>query len=312
MTYQTESTINGELGDFGGTRTDLGGRLAIIGQVTRDGQPVRGATVKLEELTDVGGNRIRMYQQGKLVRRRFWFDHRLPGTSYPDTSTDGGGFFGLKAQFDATKIPSHGRIVILGAARGDCVLFVRVNLVALPREIDAAFQALRVTPKMRRSLRTRLEWALKPARPSPEQLRWGAFLTADIGASPAVRLCVPGCRTISVGGSRRCRASGRLGGTSTAMSCKGWESDPQSFAKVIAEHYARTEYGQRDRGDPYWCGKKLCTVRFPGRDVMVSFARVPDYVIARATGRNTPRREYEYRCFSDGTIRFRPRRRPSK
>jgi hypothetical protein len=26
--------------------------------------------------------------------------------------------------------------------------------------------------------------------------------------------------------------------------CSGWERDPQSFSKVIAEHYVRTELGR--------------------------------------------------------------------
>jgi hypothetical protein len=97
-----------------------------------------------------------------------------------------------------------------------------------------------------------------------------------------------------------------------AASCAGWERDAESFSKVVAEHYARTELGLRSRGERIWCAKggKLCHVTFPGDvTVAVSFAKVPEYVIARRIFvRDAPRREYNYECPPNGGVILRPRR----
>lgn len=104
------------------------------------------------------------------------------------------------------------------------------------------------------------------------------------------------------------------GGTATPATgsrpCAGWESDPQSFGKVVAEHHVRTVLGRNLRGNPTWCNPagKLCQVDFPdGISVMVSFVKVPDYVIARERGKDKPRREYTYECLPNGRVIFRPR-----
>jgi hypothetical protein len=84
--------------------------------------------------------------------------------------------------------------------------------------------------------------------------------------------------------------------------CSGWESDPQSFGKVIADHYVRTELNQTPIIDPskgLWCSSngKMCEVHYQGGiTVMVSLVRIPQYVIARQQGSNTIRAEYDYEC----------------
>jgi hypothetical protein len=91
--------------------------------------------------------------------------------------------------------------------------------------------------------------------------------------------------------------------------CSGWEQDPQSFAKVIAEHYVRTELGRSLSGQSIWCRPdgKLCQVSFPGDiEVMVSLVKTPSYVIARQIGKNKPRREYSYLCFPGWGVVFFP------
>ncbi len=108
-------------------------------------------------------------------------------------------------------------------------------------------------------------------------------------------------------GQRLTRAAATPGGSRT---CAGWERDPQSFSKVIAEHYVRTELGRDLRGNPIWCSAtgEMCQVDFPGGiEVMVSLVKVPEYVIARQTGRDKPRREYTYDCLPNGRVILRPR-----
>jgi hypothetical protein len=94
--------------------------------------------------------------------------------------------------------------------------------------------------------------------------------------------------------------------------CEGWERDRESFSKVVAEHYVRTEFGREMRGNPYWCGSdgKLCDVKFPDSTIVrVSFVGLPEYVIARQIYVNPPgpRREYDYECPPDGKVILRRR-----
>jgi hypothetical protein len=106
------------------------------------------------------------------------------------------------------------------------------------------------------------------------------------------------------------RANTGLGISQQSSNCSGWEKDPQSFTKVIAEHYVRTELGRSLRGRSIWCRPdgKMCTVGFPGGiEVMVSLVRVPSYVIARQIGKDKPRREYRYVCLPQGGVVFWPR-----
>ena len=103
-----------------------------------------------------------------------------------------------------------------------------------------------------------------------------------------------------------------LGQGRPTVNCSGWEKDPQSFGKVIAEHYAATELGVTARGNPYWCSGdgKRCEVSFPGDiTVIVSLVRVPDYVIAIQGYKKYggPRREYTYSCKPNGQVVFKRR-----
>jgi hypothetical protein len=94
--------------------------------------------------------------------------------------------------------------------------------------------------------------------------------------------------------------------------CFGWMSDPESFSKVVADHYLRTEYpslfGQAEKIS---CtgNKKNCLVHYPtGVQVVVSFARLPDYVIARRWAHPTgPRCEYDFDCRPSGELVLRKR-----
>lgn len=90
--------------------------------------------------------------------------------------------------------------------------------------------------------------------------------------------------------------------------CSGWESDPESFTKVIAEHYVIDALGlPRMSGNPTgcWADGKLCEVEFPGDMIVdISLAQVPHYVIARERGKNKLRCEYDYDCTPDGRVVF--------
>ena len=84
---------------------------------------------------------------------------------------------------------------------------------------------------------------------------------------------------------------------------KNWMSDVESFAKVVADHYVRTEYPSLfGPVKEIWCSgdKKMCQVNYSTRiKVIVSFVRLPDYVIARRGEDPTgPRCEYDFDCRS--------------
>jgi hypothetical protein len=89
--------------------------------------------------------------------------------------------------------------------------------------------------------------------------------------------------------------------------CSGWMSDAESFSKVVADHYLRTEYpslfGQAEK---IWCrgDRKLCEVSYPsGVSVGVSFVSLPHFVIARRVPHPTgPRCEYEFHCLPSGKL----------
>ena len=100
-----------------------------------------------------------------------------------------------------------------------------------------------------------------------------------------------------------------LGQTKRTGNCAGWEQDLQSFSKVVAEHYVRSELGLPLKGKRIWCSSngKLCEVYF-SRDITiaVSFVKVPHYVIARQVYKRgqVPRCEYSYSCSPRGKVIF--------
>ncbi len=97
--------------------------------------------------------------------------------------------------------------------------------------------------------------------------------------------------------------------------CSGWERDPQSFAKVIAEHHLRTELGQPISaiGGPYKVTATAWRINFPNKTaVYVTLAKVPDFVVAarwypKPAG---PSRFYTYSCTPDGRLLLSERKRP--
>ncbi len=74
-----------------------------------------------------------------------------------------------------------------------------------------------------------------------------------------------------------------LGQPQAQTDCSGWESDPHSFTKVIAEHHIRTELGRSlsPIGGPNQVTKTAWRVKFPDDIfVYVTLAKVPDFVVA--------------------------------
>ena len=92
--------------------------------------------------------------------------------------------------------------------------------------------------------------------------------------------------------------------------CSGWERDPQSFAKVLADHYLRTELGaQPALVKSIWCDPDAiyCIVTYEdGREVRVTLKYQPGYVIARGTRPLplTQRCVYAYDCTDSGELVF--------
>jgi hypothetical protein len=90
--------------------------------------------------------------------------------------------------------------------------------------------------------------------------------------------------------------------------CSGWMNNPQSFSKAIADHYVNTEYpGRLSRAYKPKCSynNKICHVYYTnGITVMVSFANLPNYVIARRVDPTGPRCEYDFDCLPSGELVF--------
>lgn len=108
-----------------------------------------------------------------------------------------------------------------------------------------------------------------------------------------------------------------LGEPQSKGDCAGWERDPESFSKRVAEHYARTVLGKTlhaKRIFPYWpSSKKAMEVLFSDDlSVGVSFVKLPDYVIAlrlRAQPPGPPR-YYTYSCTPQGDLLLAERKKP--
>lgn len=109
-----------------------------------------------------------------------------------------------------------------------------------------------------------------------------------------------------------------LGEPQPNVSCSGWESDPESFSKRVAEHYVKTVLGQSlsaKRIVPYWLKSKngMEVIFSDDLAVGVSFVKIPDYVIALRLRANPPGppRYYTYVCTSDGNLVLTERAKPS-
>jgi hypothetical protein len=99
------------------------------------------------------------------------------------------------------------------------------------------------------------------------------------------------------------RLHATLGQPAPQQEQHNWISDVESFAKVVADHYVRTEYPSLfGPVKEIWCrgDKKMCQVRYStGIKVIVSFVRLPDHVIARrGEDPKGPRCEYDFDCRS--------------
>ena len=96
-----------------------------------------------------------------------------------------------------------------------------------------------------------------------------------------------------------------LGQGKNGTDCSGWEKDPESFSKVVAEHYIRTVLKlplKAKRIVPYVASRRIMEVwfRWFPKDIIigVSFVKLPYYVIA-ARIKNIPAgpaRCYTYQC----------------
>jgi hypothetical protein len=106
-----------------------------------------------------------------------------------------------------------------------------------------------------------------------------------------------------------------LGQPQAQAECSGWESDPQSFVRVIAKHHISTELGRSlsPIGGPFQVTKTAWGVRFPDDIIVyVTLSRVPDLVAAarwypKPAGQS---RFYTYSCTSDGEVVFTERKKP--
>ena len=108
-----------------------------------------------------------------------------------------------------------------------------------------------------------------------------------------------------------------LGEPQSKEDCSGWERDPESFSKRVAEHYARTVLGKTlhaKRIFPYWpSSKKAMEVLFSDDlSVGVSFVKLPYYVIALRLRAQPPgpARYYTYSCTPQGDLRIAERQKP--
>jgi len=87
--------------------------------------------------------------------------------------------------------------------------------------------------------------------------------------------------------------------------CEGWQRDPQSFSKVIADFYVRTQLNATPgMASGIQCAPAgLCIVKYEnGTSVGVSLARLPNFVIARERAPNSVRCEYDFSCEPSGKV----------
>jgi hypothetical protein len=106
-----------------------------------------------------------------------------------------------------------------------------------------------------------------------------------------------------------------LGQAQAGGDCSGWESDPQSFSKVVAEHYVRTVLGQplhATRG-PARVTTWTWRIDFsPDIAVYVSLQKVPTLVAAAQWYPKPakPTRYYSYHCTQQGQLVLAERPKP--
>ena len=100
-----------------------------------------------------------------------------------------------------------------------------------------------------------------------------------------------------------------VGQGQTRGDCSGWEKDPESFSKRVAEHYVRTvlKLGlAAKRIYPHYAtGKDIMDVDFTDDiTVAVSFRGIPNWVLALRLNQQPagPPRWYSYSCTTQGNL----------
>jgi hypothetical protein len=105
-----------------------------------------------------------------------------------------------------------------------------------------------------------------------------------------------------------------LGQGQSAVDCSGWESDPQSFSKVVAEHYVRTVLGHAlspTRGPARVTARTWRIVSIGHRRVRL-VQKVPTLVAAAQWYPKPakPTRYYNYSCTPQGQLVLSERQQP--
>jgi hypothetical protein len=98
----------------------------------------------------------------------------------------------------------------------------------------------------------------------------------------------------------------------TPFSCAGWESDPQSFSKRIAENFCKDAFNTSvSAPDSISCSGAVCIVRYNNFpfpfDITVDMSQVPGIVTASGSPVFIFRRQacsYSYSCDFTGSISF--------
>jgi hypothetical protein len=100
-----------------------------------------------------------------------------------------------------------------------------------------------------------------------------------------------------------------LGQPQTRGDCSGWEKDPESFSKRVAEHYVRTvlKLGlAAKRISPYYPGsKEFMEVALTDElSVGVNLRGIPNWVLAFRLRHQPlgPPRWYKYSCTAQGNL----------
>jgi hypothetical protein len=96
------------------------------------------------------------------------------------------------------------------------------------------------------------------------------------------------------------------------ISCSGWESDPQSFSKRIAENFCQDAFNTKvSSPDSITCSGSACVVHYGGTfpfNVTVDLSQVPGIVTASGTAAPfamRPKRcSYRYSCSFSGAVSF--------
>jgi len=114
-----------------------------------------------------------------------------------------------------------------------------------------------------------------------------------------------------------------LGEPQSKGDCSRWETDPESFSKVVAEHYVRTVPGVRSvlglsptvtrSTAPFPMSPWMQVVTFSnGFVVYVSFQKIPNFVAAALwyPKPGGPTRFYTYSCTPGGQLVLSERKQP--